>query len=391
MKKILILTQELYPASLGGSAKVAWQQAKMFADLNYNVTVISTDNGANDHYKNINIFSYSKLNKSKSFNDLTEGKKTIKKVLKDNTFDLVIIHHPYIGKAFLDLKVEIPYIYMFHASTALETKQQGMDISNKYKLLGKIIQPFFIQYTKQIENQLLKQAKQVWALSQFSKSLIRKYFPKVGNIIKVIPYIADTENFKPSNDKNKLRAELNINTKDKIAITVRRLVPRMGLEWLINSWSNINNKYPNLKLLIIGSGYLKTQLQYIITKHKLGDKIILLGNVPEDILIKYYQAADLFILPTLAYEGFGLVTVEALACGLPVIGTNIGATPEILKPLDKNLLLQNLDAIALLNTIDYIFVNKKRLASAANQFCINNYSQTNNQIFTELLNKAFLI
>lgn len=390
MSKILILTQELYPASLGGSAKVAWQQAKMLADLNYEITIISTNNGVNDNYNNIKTVIYKKLYKSKSFNDLTEGKKTIKKVIKDNTFDLIIIHHPYIGKAFLDLKVKIPYIYMFHASTALETKQQGMDISNKYKLLGKIIKPFFIQYTKQIENQLLRHAKQVWVLSQFSKSLIIKYFPRVGNTIKLVPYIVDTNNFKPADNKKGLRAELNIKEKDKIAITVRRLVPRMGLEWLINSWISINNKYPDLKLLIIGSGYLKPQLQYLITKYKLGDKIILLGNLPEDILIKYYQAADLFILPTLAYEGFGLVTVEALACGLPVIGTNIGATPEILNPLDKNLLLQNLDAIALLNAIDYVFVNKKRLASTANQFCVNNYSQTNNQIFSELLNKVFL-
>src|SRR5207245_6499995 len=62
-----------------------------------------------------------------------------------------------------------------------------------------------------------------------------------------------------------------------------------------------------------------------------------LGFVPEADLPLYYQAADCFVLPTRELEGFGLVTVEALACGTPVLGTPIGATPELLDPLDPGL------------------------------------------------------
>src|SRR3989442_11695926 len=70
----------------------------------------------------------------------------------------------------------------------------------------------------------------------------------------------------------------------------------------------------------------------------LSEHVRFLGFVPERDLPAYYGAADAFVLPTRELEGFGLVTVEALACGTPVLGTPIGATPEILEPLDRSLL-----------------------------------------------------
>jgi len=387
MKNILILTQELYPDKIGGSAKVAWQQAQIFADLKYKVTIITTASNNAVSHKSIKVISYPNLNKSKSLNDLIEGKKAIRNILNKNNFHLVIIHHPYIGKAFLTLKTKLPYIYMFHSSTALETKWQGLDIAHKNNLIGSLVKPFFVHYTKQIETQLLTQAKQIWVLSNFSEALIKKYFYKVGSKIKKIPYITDLKNFTPPQDKTKLRNEFNIDQKDLLAISVRRLVPRMGLEWLIKAWPSVIKKYPHLKLLIVGNGYLRPQLEKLIAQHKLGNKILLIGKLPETTLIKYYQASDIFILPTLAYEGFGLATVEALSCGLPVIGTNIGATPEIINAFDKHLLLQNIDSPALLNCIDYALINKKELSIKTRQFCENNFNQTKTQTFADLLSK----
>jgi glycosyltransferase involved in cell wall biosynthesis len=61
------------------------------------------------------------------------------------------------------------------------------------------------------------------------------------------------------------------------------------------------------------------------------------GRVSENDLRDWYRAADVFVLPTIAYEGFGMVTVEALASGTPVVGTPVGATPELLEPLEPRL------------------------------------------------------
>jgi glycosyltransferase involved in cell wall biosynthesis len=70
---------------------------------------------------------------------------------------------------------------------------------------------------------------------------------------------------------------------------------------------------------------------------RVTNEVRFLGRVPEEELASLYGAADLFVLPTVAYEGFGMATVEALACGTPVVGTPVGATPELLRPLEGGL------------------------------------------------------
>ena len=79
----------------------------------------------------------------------------------------------------------------------------------------------------------------------------------------------------------------------------------------------------------------------------LDKHVTFLGFVTEAELPRYYQAADVFVLPTRELEGFGLVTAEALACGTPVLGTRVGATPELLEPLDARLVFQDASAEAM--------------------------------------------
>jgi SAM-dependent methyltransferase len=90
-------------------------------------------------------------------------------------------------------------------------------------------------------------------------------------------------------------------------------------------------------LLIGGSGSLRTELEALAAALGVAAHVRFLGFVPDADLPLYYQAADCFVLPTRELEGFGLVTVEALACGTPVLGTPVGATPELLDPLDPAL------------------------------------------------------
>jgi glycosyltransferase involved in cell wall biosynthesis len=133
--------------------------------------------------------------------------------------------------------------------------------------------------------------------------------------------------------------------------TVRNLVPRMGLENLLEAMTMLGEEQRNLLLLIGGEGQLRPRLEELIRSRGLQDSVQLLGFVPEDQLAKYYQASDMVVLPTLQLEGFGLVTVEALACGTPVMGTPVGAIPEVLSTVDPLLVTEGTDGLSLAKTL----------------------------------------
>src|SRR4029453_1030634 len=84
------------------------------------------------------------------------------------------------------------------------------------------------------------------------------------------------------------------------------------------------------------------------------------GFVPDEALPRYYQAADAFVLPTRELEGFGLVTVEALACGTPVLGTPVGATPEILRALCPSLVFRGTAPEAMADDLERFLADMAR-------------------------------
>jgi glycosyltransferase involved in cell wall biosynthesis len=156
--------------------------------------------------------------------------------------------------------------------------------------------------------------------------------------IRLVPGGADIERFRPAADKAQIRRELGIAPDRRVLFTVRRLAPRMGLDNLIAAMPAVAAKFPNALLLIGGKGPEASKLTNLIASLNIGTHVKLLGFIPDELLAGYFQAADLFVLPTTALEGFGLVTVEALAAGVPVVGTPVGATPEILSELDRRLI-----------------------------------------------------
>jgi glycosyltransferase involved in cell wall biosynthesis len=89
--------------------------------------------------------------------------------------------------------------------------------------------------------------------------------------------------------------------------------------------------------VIGGSGFYKDYLLSLVQAYQLETHVRFLGHIAEETLPEIYQASDFFVLPTSELEGFGLVILEAMACGTPVLGTPVGAIPEILNRFDNRL------------------------------------------------------
>jgi glycosyltransferase involved in cell wall biosynthesis len=194
---------------------------------------------------------------------------------------------------------------------------------------------------KTIERISLKRADRLLVLSDFTRSLLEQDAPaELDRVISVSGGV-DTEVFCPAQDRPASRRALGLNETTRMLFTARRLEPRMGLENLLKALARLDTNGPHLT--IAGTGGLERELRELAAGLDLSDRVHFLGSLSDSDLIEWYRAADLFVLPTVAYEGFGMVTAESLACGTPVLGTPVGATPELLEPLDPGLLSRDAD------------------------------------------------
>lgn len=245
----------------------------------------------------------------------------------------------------------------FHAPLFLEFRlntgwRVEAETSSFRRAVLRATEPPLEHWQRRFETRLLEAGQGIVVLSRFTRGLIEKHFPTVDlDRVRIIPSGVDTERFKQAPDRAEVRRKLGLPEDAVCLVTVRNLSPRMGLENLVEAMAMVRDSEPargvDLVLNICGEGRLRSALEARIERLGLGGVINLLGRVTDETLVNHYQAADLFVLPTTAMEGFGIVTVEALATNLPVVGTPAGATPEILEPIDPRLVTRDTSAEAI--------------------------------------------
>jgi glycosyltransferase involved in cell wall biosynthesis len=232
-----------------------------------------------------------------------------------------------------------------------------------------------------IEQRVLNRCDHIATLSRYTQERLEQEYCVRPDRIRVIPAGVDLVKFHPVSDKTKIRVELGTPPDRFILLTVRNLVPRMGLDRLLLAMQTVVEKIPHALLIIGGRGPLKDQLSALVERLALTKHVRMAGFIPEDQLPRYYQVADLFVLPTQELEGFGMVTLEALASGLPVLGTPVGGTNEILPGLDRRLVLSDSNPQTMAQgVIDYHQQIQKAsdgsaiMASRCRQFAETHYS-----------------
>lgn len=132
-----------------------------------------------------------------------------------------------------------------------------------------------------------------------------------------------------------------------VVVTLRNLVPRTGVDMLVQAAAMLRHDFPDLRWCVMGAGPLLQPLRELTAWLGIADRIEFPGYLEEDEVIRRMQAADLFMLPTRSLEGFGLVTPEANACGLPVVATPVGANPEVVGTTPYNRLASTISPEAL--------------------------------------------
>lgn len=180
---------------------------------------------------------------------------------------------------------------------------------------------------KLFHKSIFENASTIIALTEYMKRKMKK---TVNKEINVIPNGVDLSKFTINEDKIDIRRELDIPQDKTILISVGRLYPVKGIEYLIRSINHLRETHNDLKLLIIGDGAERNNLEKLSEELNNEDYIEFRGKIPNEKIPLYLRASDVFILPSLS-EGFPNALLEAMASGLPVVATNIRGLDEILE------------------------------------------------------------
>jgi len=207
--------------------------------------------------------------------------------------------------------------------------------------------------------------------TQYTKSRILKIIPSLKNKIEIIPCGLEILTLETINSYKKyrreVRKELGVKKNEKVLGLISRIELGKGQDTLIKAAKLLKNKFDNLKIIIIGEGDTDPLIK-LIKNENLSDDVILLGFKKD--IYKYLASFDIFVFPTRwKWEGFGLVNLEAMLFGLPVITSNTGPVPEVIKdaailiePNEKELarsverLLDNRNLMKKLSKNGYLFV-----------------------------------
>jgi glycosyltransferase involved in cell wall biosynthesis len=346
------------PERIGGTYSYIYELGRGLAASGHDVDVIAATQkpeapppfdleGATVH-----TYTYKRINPVYStMQHLRKTEELFRRIHEKHAVDVLSIHDTHLGlrTARSPLGRSICQIPTYHAPVFLEFRfntawQIESEPSALKRAIKRATEPPLEHWQRRFEEGVLQAADGVVVLSEYSRGHIRNLFPAVDlSKVRVIQGGVDADRFAPAPDKGKVRGELGFDDSAYL-VTVRNLMPRMGLEQLVDAMALVRKDNGGVRLVICGGGPLKESLEQRIIGHGLEGAVTLAGRVSDEDLVRHYQAADAFVLPTTAMEGFGMSTVEALSANLPAIGTPAGATPEILNAIDPRLLTSDTTA-----------------------------------------------
>jgi glycosyltransferase involved in cell wall biosynthesis len=225
-----------------------------------------------------------------------------------------------------------------------------------------------------IERQILEQSDCVIATSPQEMADLRNLVSQQGKI-ELIPCGTDIDNFQPIS-RTEARQQLGLNPQEKIVLYVGRFDPRKGIETLVRAYAQLATPAAagqNLRLLIVGGsdpqeadGAERRRIEGLVDSLGIRASTEFVGMVGHDRLPLYYTAADVCAIPS-HYEPFGLVAIEAMACGTPVVASAVGGLKFTVIPEETGLLVPPQDPNGFAQAIDRILTDDLWVQKVRNQ------------------------
>lgn len=320
-----MVTWEFPPRVVGGIARHCEGLAKALVRKGYDVYVITLDLPGVPYYEEIEGVKVYRtavqlghpefLTWALLFNHFMEKK--MAEVSRKVKFDIIHVHDWLTAFAGISFKYYLkkPMITTIHATEI--GRAQGLHNPSSLTIDG-------------IEWWSTYEASKIIVTSDSMRKEICDHFHLPWEKIEIIPNGIDLTKYNTSVDRWAVRGRYGVSPHEKLVLCVGRLVPQKGIEYLIQAIPMISQCRPETKFIIVGDGWLRDHLEGLTQSTGYQWKTIFTGFIPDSEVIALMTSADALVVPSI-YEPFGIVALEGMAAGVPVVASQIGGLAEVIE------------------------------------------------------------
>lgn len=320
------IVSQAYLPTLGGVSEHVDATAKGLRRRGHDVTVVTSGIPGRPRFEpgTVRVGHNIVLPYNGAQNDMTVGfdlPERLAAVFEERRFDLIHVHCPVAPVLpLLTLRLaRVPVVGTFHSVSS----------DFPYRLFGALLRPLY----RRLDHRL--------AVSIVARDYIQRHFP---GPVEILPNGVDLERFRPRMSADGANGSNGPNGEDRAPtiVFVGRLDPRKGLSDLIDACAILRRLDVRFRLVVVGDGPLRERMERK-ARRALEGQVEFVGRVDQERLPSFYAAADVFCTPARSGESFGLVLLEAMSTGVPIVATSLPGYRTVLTPEREGLLVNPRD------------------------------------------------
>lgn len=299
--KIAVVSDYLDPLNWGGASRVAAMQARELTRGGHEVLLL----GASSSLARVGSCRHVAFPHRPGLRGAWNLRRHVRAHVGAFAPDLVVAHQPLVARFVIEQFPQVRLRYVFHSSWSAEVEARGGRPGMR----------------RRVERHVLRMAEKIFCTSPFTMGELERTEASSLHKSKVNPLAVESPPFVPDPGRDEwVRRTHDIPKGMKAVAVFRRLTARTGVDLAIQTVKEC----PDVFLLVGGTGEQAGAMRDLAAKEGITDRCRFLGYVPEDQMVALLQGASAVMVPSRDLEGFGLSTLEAMACGCPVVATDVG-------------------------------------------------------------------